>query len=115
MLAGIIKAFPWGFIHAIKRGKAALPDDVAAVIEAARITERHGDEDNGPRIAVALGGPLRGMFIYSHEEAESRIRARWPWLNDAQLKRAVSYLDARVRLAAQPNKPSKRKSWIFDY
>lgn len=113
-MIGIIKALPWNLVQAIKRGESTLPADVAAVIEAASITERHGDEDTGPRIAVALGGPLRGMFIYSREEATARIRARWPWLNDGQMKHAADFLEARVRMS-QVGKPTKRKSWIFDY
>ena len=116
MFSTITKALPWNILQAIKRGKTTLPDDVAAVIEAASITKRFSDyDDEGPRMAVALGGPLRGMFIFSTDEAAARIRARWPWLNDLQVKRAVGYLEARVRIAASPARNSRRKNWVMDY
>lgn len=96
---------------AIKGGRSRIPDEVASVIEAARMTLRSFDDEEGPRVAVALGGPLRGMFIFSREAAEERIRGRWPWLNDAQLKAAVAYLEARVIRSVSPaDKPGRTSS-----
>lgn len=102
-------------ICSITRGITVLPDEVSAAIKAARIVEREGDPETGPRLAVSMGGPLRGMFIFSREEAGRRIRSRWPWLSDVQVNRGVSYLEDRVRLAAQPDKSAKRKKWITNY
>jgi hypothetical protein len=101
-------------VHSITRGESALPDEVSAVIEATHIVEREGDPETGPRLAISMGGPIRGMFIFSRTEAEKRIRARWPWLTDAQVKRAVNFLDARIRTFRRPLK-AVRKNWIFDY
>lgn len=101
--------------HALRRAGSSLPDEVAAVIAGASITWRGHNEDSGPRVAVALGGPLRGMFIYSREEAQSRIEARWPWLDSDQVRRATDYLDARVRVECAEKKPRSKKNWVLDY
>lgn len=106
---------PLKLVRSITRGESALPDEVSSVIEAAHIVEREGDPETGPRLAISMGGPIRGMFIFSRAEADKRIRARWPWLTDAQVKRGVSYLEARVRVATQPNKPANRKNWVTNY
>lgn len=100
---------------AIKGGRSRIPDDVASVIEAARMTLRSFDDEEGPRVAVALGGPLRGMFIFSREAAEERIRGRWPWLNDSQVKAAVSYLESRVRLSISPADSTRRTSSVMAF
>ena len=100
---------------AIKGGRSRIPDDVASVIEAARMSLRSFDDDEGPRVAVALGGPLRGMFIFSREAAEERIRGRWPWLTEAQLKAAVAYLEARVRLSISPADKPRRTSSVMAF
>lgn len=98
----------------IRRREAELPTEVVAVVEAASITVRSSHGDDAARAFVALGGSMRGMFLFSSDEAEQRIRARWPWLSDQQVRRTTNYLKARVRLALKPIHPT-RKSWIFDY
>lgn len=96
------------------RRKAGLPDEVAAVIEAAEVFVRPGKD--APRVFVALnGGLMRGSFEFSTEEARQRIAKRWPELTNEQLERAVSFVGARVRLAAAPMRNTRRKSWVFDY
>lgn len=105
-------------IHKILRvlslGSTKLPPEVANVIEAARINWRGYDEDAGPRIVVMLGGPLRGSFVYSEEEAKRRIEARWPWLNAGQLRAACNFLEARVRIESAEKK-ERRKPWALDW
>lgn len=101
--------------HALRRAGSSLPDEVSSVIAAASITWRGYDEDSGQRIAVALGGQLRGMFIYSRDEAKRRIEARWPWMNADQVRRAAAYLDARVRVECAEKKPRSKKNWVLDY
>jgi len=96
------------------RRKAGLPGYVAEVIEAAHVMVRSTTED-GPVVFVALGGPMRGAFRYTTQEAAERIRKRWPELNKRQAERAASFLDARVRLAATPARRERRKSWVMDY
>lgn len=96
------------------RRKAGLPGYVAEVIEAAHVMVRSTTED-GPVVFVTLGGPMRGAFNYTTNEAAERIRKRWPELNKEQHDRAVSFLEARVRLAAAPVSLKPRKNWIFDY
>jgi len=99
-----------------KLPKRTLPAEVADAIDAARIMQRGGDPDDGPRIAVALGGGnLRGMFIFSTDEARRRIIARWPELSKAQVDRAVSYLAARVTLSITPASGSGRKPSVLDF
>lgn len=101
--------------HALRRAGSSLPDEVSSVIAGASITWRGYDEDTGPRVAVALGGPIRGMFIYSREEAKRRIEARWPWMNADQVGRAAAYLDSRVRVECAEKKPRSKKNWVLDY
>ncbi len=96
------------------RRKAGLPGYVAEVIEAAHVMVRSTTED-GPVVFVALGGPMRGSFHYTTQEAAERIRKRWPELNKGQLERAVSFLEARVRLSTTPQARKHRKSWVMDY
>ena len=101
--------------HALRRAGGSLPDEVTSVISAASITWRGYDEDSGPRVIVALGGPLRGAFVYSDEEAASRIEKRWPWLNPDQVRRATNYLGARVRVECTEKKQRIKKNWVLDY
>lgn len=101
--------------HALRQAGGSLPDEVTSIITAASITWRGYDDDNGPRVIVALGGPLRGAFVYSDEEAVRRIKARWPWLNPDQLRRATNYLDSRVRVECAAKKPRSKKNWVLDY
>ena len=100
---------------ALRLAGSSLPDEVSTVISAASITWRGYDDENGPRIAVALGGPLRGMFYYDRDEAERRIAARWPWLDREQLRRAADYLDARVHVECATKKPRSKKNWVLDF
>lgn len=96
------------------RRKAGLPGYVAEVIEAAHVMVRSTTED-GPVVFVALGGPMRGAFRYTPQEAAERIRKRWPELSKGQHERAVSFLEARVRLTSTPLARERRRSWVTDY
>lgn len=98
----------------LARRKAGLPGYVAEVIEAAHVMVRSTTED-GPIVFVTLGGPMRGAFHYTAHDAAERIRKRWPELTKAQLERAASFLEARVRLATTPQARKRRKSWVMDY
>lgn len=98
---------------AIKRGRAGLPPDLTAAVEAADIFERPGDIETGRRICVC---GFCGSFIFSRAEAEKRIRKHWPELSNDQMRRAVDFLQSRVRLAMAKNPfESRRKSWVHDY
>lgn len=93
-----------------------LPDYVQAALSAARYLPRPGDEEEGARVAVVLaGGGQRGAFFFSHEEAEKRVLARWPELNELQVKRCISQLEAGVMNAARLDAPPRRKNWVNDY
>lgn len=100
---------------AIKGGRSRIPDDVASVIEAARMSLRSFDDEEGARVVVHMAGPRRGMFVFSREAAEERIRGRWPWLSDAQLKAAVAYLEARVHLSVSPADKPRRTSSVMAF
>lgn len=90
-----------------------LPDYVQAALSAARYLPRPGDEEEGARVAVVLaGGGLRGAFVFSIEEAERRILARWPELSPPQVKRCISQLEAGVMNAARLDAPTRRKNWV---
>lgn len=103
----------YGWIQsALKRGKAGLPPDLTAAIEAADVFPRAGDPETGPRIYVGF----RGSFIFSREETEERVRKGWPELTNEQVRRAVDFLQARVRLATTNNQfERRRKNWVLDY
>lgn len=96
------------------RRKSGIPSYVAEVIEAAHVMVRTTTED-GPLVFVTLGGPMRGAFNYTTNEAAERIRKRWPALNKEQHERAVLFLEARVRLSAAPASLKPQKNWIFNY
>lgn len=98
---------------ALKRGETGLPEDLSERIKAADIFPRQGDPEAGPRIYVGF----RGGFIFTRDAAEKRIRKGWPELTDSQVRRAVSFLEARVRnaIAFQHRGVARRKSWVHDY
>ncbi len=91
---------------------SVLPVDVAEVIESAFIIERSCLGDDGmPRIFIIMPG--RQFFI---ENAERSVREKWPELNSAQVRRAVSWLKSRsvnhmkAREMPKPTKP-QWKDW----
>lgn len=98
---------------ALKRGELGLPEDLTERIKAADIFPREGDAEDGLRIYVGF----RGGFIFTRDAAEKRIRKGWPELTDSQVRRAVSFLEARVRntIAFQHQAGTRRKSWVNDY
>jgi hypothetical protein len=98
----------------LSRKQSALPEHVQLVLDAAFISLREGPDGEGDRAVIGLDGPRRGMFELDDQTAD-RIRSRWPELNAGQVKRAVSYLAARVRLAAMPTRRERRRSWVFDF
>ena len=97
---------------ALKRGETGLPEDLTERIKAADIFPRHGDPETGLRIYVGF----RGSFIFTRDAAEKRIRKGWPELTDNQVRRAVAFLEARVRMATSQNRSERRrKNWVLDY
>jgi hypothetical protein len=86
----------------------SLAVEVRTRIEGLQITPRSPNDD-GPRVAV-MG--LRGAFVFSRDEAERRIRAEWPDLDDDHVGSAVKYLAARVRASAEPVKPLRRMGYV---
>ena len=99
---------------ALKRGELGLPEDLSERIKAADIFPRPSDPESGQRIYV---GGFRGSFIFTRDEAEKRILSGWPELNKDQVRRAVAFLEARVRnvMASQHRGVARRKNWVNDY
>ncbi len=84
-------------------------------IDAARFSVREPTEE-GPRVVV-MSGALLGMFIWSREEAERRIRKAFPELSDHAIGRGLRHLESRVVLALRPVvKASRvRSSWVHGW
>lgn len=93
-----------------------LPEHVQSAIDAARFMPRSSDVEDGPRVAVVLaGGGLRGAFVFSREEAEKRVLARWPELTEAQVRRCVNGLEAGVLKASRLDAPPQSKNWVTKF
>jgi hypothetical protein len=93
----------------------ALPTDLAVCLETVTVVERSSD-DNGPRVIVQLDGC--GGWIHSADETRKQLLRRWPALNDAQLRRALRHISARVRQVAVPLVPTEhrgRGSWALNW
>lgn len=98
---------------ALQRGDTGLPADLTERIKGADTYLRAGDLATGPRVHVGF----RGDFIFTRDAAEKRIRKGWPELTENQVRRAVDFLEARVRMAivSQNRVEHRRKSWVHDY
>lgn len=92
------------------RGTSALPNDVALCLETASVVPRHFKEE-GPRAVIQIDS---GAWVHSQEETRSQLLRRWPDLSDAQIKRAVRYVNAMVRRIA-PGPESERRGWVRNW
>lgn len=93
---------------------------LAAAIDAAWINERHAAGEDGeyePRVFVTCPA-LRGMFLFSPEETERRIRKAFPSLDDKAVRASVRHMTDRV-IAALTEKtvpaPAARRSYVRDW
>jgi len=97
-----------------------------AAVDVARIT-RLSDNEQGVRLAIfcpELANPL--WRVGSDDELVTRILKAWPALNEADCKRVLAHIDARVRLVIEaPSRDRHRmpdanrrsnwvNSWRFD-
>lgn len=84
-----------------------LPTDVAEAIECAHLVARTSrSDDDTPRILIGLPG--RRFYI---ENAEQNVREKWPDLNAAQIRRAVSWLQSKAAHHARDNAPKADTRW----
>lgn len=93
---------------------------LAAAIDAANINERHAAGEDGeyePRVFVTCPA-LRGMFLFSPEEAERRIRKAFPHLDDKAVTASVRHLVDRVVIHLTEKTipaPEARRSWVHGW
>lgn len=93
---------------------------LANAIEAAVINERHASGEDGdytPNIYVTCPA-LLGMFRFSREETERRIRKAFPDLNDKAVKASVLHLADRIAARiTQKTLPDieDRRSWVHGW
>lgn len=92
--------------------EGVLPAEVAAAIDGASVVFRPAGRDGEPRAVVQLPG-LSG-WMYGDDDAR-RLRAAFPELNEAQLRRACRYLSARVAQSAAPDKPQRPAGWVGNW
>lgn len=85
---------------------------VLAAIDSAAFCRREPNDD-GERIMV-LSRALGGVFIFDREEAERRIRKKFPELGNEWVKRAAIYLESRLRgyLKSIQAGPTRDGSWV---
>jgi hypothetical protein len=93
---------------------------VTAAVDSAWIIERHAAGEDGdmvPRIFVTCDA-LGGMWTFSIEETDRRIRKYFPTLSDKAVKRSVRHLADRVAAHATersaPDLP-RRNSWVHGW
>lgn len=93
---------------------------LATAIDSASIVERHATGDNGeiePNIYVTCPS-LRGMFKFSPEETERRIRLAFPDLSDKAVKASIRHLADRVVLSLTSKTipdPESRGNWVHGW
>ncbi|WP_420009726.1 hypothetical protein [Xanthomonas sacchari] len=61
---------------------------------------RMADDEDGPRLAIALrelGNPVFRQTCAAREEMERRVQCAWPELPANEVRRLMAHLDARVR------------------
>ena len=96
-----------------------LSRSVIATIDDAFVMRR-GEDENGPRLVVMLGGS--SGFYFTNEEANHRLASRFPELNQRQLAAATRRLAAIVRgslrewdQAERDGPGSPKRRWMDAY
>lgn len=89
--------------------------ELHSAIDAARFSMREPTEE-GPRVIV-MSGSLLGMFLYTREEAERRIRKAFPEVDDRAVMRGLRHLENRIALYLRPVlRPSRKQSrWVHGW
>lgn len=109
------------------RAEAGPPPSTAemrltAAIDAALINERHAAGEDGeyePRVFVTCPA-LLGMFLFSPEEAERRIRKAFPSLGEREVIASLRHLTDRVAVCltskSNPGLESRQRgSWVHGW
>lgn len=97
--------------HAPARDPGALPADLAVCLETMAVIQRSATED-GPRGIVQIDN---FGWVHTPDESRAQLLRRWPELTDAQLRRALRHIAARVRQSAVPLPTQQRRSWALDW
>lgn len=88
--------------------------ELAAAIDTATVSVRAADDD-GYRV-MFISDRLGGAWIYSEDEANRRIRARFPELSDEGVTRGIRHLETRAAKATAPTpQEQRRSSWVFGW
>lgn len=94
-------------------GLADFSREAQAAIDSASVIPREPD-DNGPRTFV-LSPSLGGAFVFTREDATTRIRRAFPELSERGVKRAVQHLKDRVSVMEVPPQHIRRRSWVHGW
>lgn len=120
-----LSLFPGGSVGGLRfpfrktRARAEPPGvpfspELADAIDTATVSVR-ADDDDGPRV-MFISDRLGGAWIYSEDEANRRIRARFPELSDECVTRGIRYLESRAAKAIAPTpEEQRRSSWVFGW
>ena len=88
--------------------------ELADAIDSATVSVR-AEGDDGTRV-MFICDRLGGAFIYSEEDANRRIRARFPELSDEGVTRGILHLKTRFIKATMPTPQEQRRgSWVFGW
>jgi hypothetical protein len=120
-----LSLFPGGSVGGLRfpfrktRARAEPPGvpfspELAEAIDTATVSVRSADDD-GPRV-MFISDRLGGAWIYSEDEANRRIRARFPELSDEGVTRGIRHLESRAAKATMPTpKEQRRNSWVWGW
>lgn len=95
-----------------------LPPDVESVIDSITVNIReHGDPELGNESRVLVFGLVGGPFEGNYQSIKRRIERVFPELNDAQVARAVRWVQSEITNQLRVTRPTERKrsGWVHNW
>lgn len=89
---------------------AELPASVARAIEHAQAHERHGDDEEAPRVFIQVAGRT---WLDGHADAAQELKKAFPTLKDQQAETGARFLRQVMRKRRQQHR-SSGPNWVTE-